>query len=56
MEHAAAGTGQMAYNEAHRGGLGQHRQGQVLCEPQDQQHMPPSTAQALAGHGEGSDF
>ena len=29
MEHATAGTGQMAYIEAHRGGLGQHRQGQV---------------------------
>ena len=29
LEHAAAGAGQMAYIEAHRGGLGQHRQGQV---------------------------
>ena len=29
MEHAAAGTGQMAYIEAHKGGLGQHRQGRV---------------------------
>ena len=29
---------------------------QVLGEPQDQQQMPPATAQAPAGHGEGSDF
>ena len=29
MEHAAVGTGQMAYIEARRGGLGQHRQVQV---------------------------
>ena len=29
---------------------------QVLGEPQDQQQMPPATAQAPAGHGEGGDF
>ena len=28
---------------------------QVLGEPQDQQQMPPATAQAPARHGEGSD-
>ena len=29
---------------------------QVLGETQDQQQMPPATAQIPAGHGEGSDF
>ena len=29
---------------------------QVLGEPQDQQQMPLATAQAPAGHGEGSHF
>ena len=51
MEHAAAGTGQMAYIEAHKGGLRQHRHGQVQKEVvRGRLTMLPSSSSEEIGH------